>query len=75
MDLIILTINDFFFVSDVPSAPAAPEVSGVTRTSVTLSWRPPRSDGGSEITGYYVESKSQSAYNWTLCNPGKMIIM
>ena len=64
-------ILSFFRCVDVPAAPGVPDVTGVSHSSVTLSWRPPHSDGGSPIKGYFVESKSQSAYNWSLCNPGK----
>lgn len=36
-----------------PSAPSAPGLSGVTPTSVIVSWTPPN-NGGSAITGYQV---------------------
>ena len=29
----------------------------VTKSSVALSWRPPKDDGGSKIVGYIVEMK------------------
>jgi len=45
-------------------------VTSMTRDSVTLSWSPPRNDGGSPVTGYVVESKSSSYYAWTSCSVG-----
>jgi hypothetical protein len=43
-------------------APSEPEISGVTATenSLSISWNPPTSDGGSPVTQYwaYVENKS-----------------
>lgn len=38
-----------------PAAPALLEVVDVTEDSVTLSWLPPHSDGGSRIVRYVVE--------------------
>jgi hypothetical protein len=38
-----------------PSIPTGLEVRGVNRTSVTLAWQPPASDGGSPVTGYEVQ--------------------
>jgi len=55
---------------DVPGAPGIPEESGVTRNSVNLTWRAPRTDGGSPITGYFIEYKSQHAYSWSCANTG-----
>ena len=45
-----------------PSPPGAPSVSDVGKTSVTLSWTPPESDGGSKITGYIVEKKEKGRW-------------
>jgi hypothetical protein len=40
----------------VPGAPSVPTVSVPVTGSVALSWSPPASDGGSQITTYQVES-------------------
>lgn len=46
----------FCSFSDVPGAPTGPlTASDLTVESVTLTWRPPKHDGGSPITGYVVE--------------------
>ncbi|XP_033628855.1 titin-like, partial [Asterias rubens] len=50
---------------DVPEAPSKPEVTAVDRTQITISWSPPKSDGGSPVTGYIVERKETSSTRWT----------
>lgn len=37
----------------------------VTKSSVALSWSRPKDDGGSAITGYYVEYKAVTAETWS----------
>ncbi|PSN48991.1 hypothetical protein C0J52_03867 [Blattella germanica] len=45
-------------VLDRPSPPEAPlEYEEITGSSVTLSWKPPKDNGGSEITGYVIEKR------------------
>jgi len=52
-----------------PGAPRGLEVSDVTTRSCVLKWKPPEFDGGSPVTGYYVES-SQRSYStrWSKVN-------
>lgn len=53
-------------ISDKPSAPEGPlSVSNLTATSADLEWKPPTKDGGSQITGYVIESKPSTRGNWT----------
>ena len=40
----------------------------VTKTSVTLSWQDPDSDGGQPVTGYYVEKRSNYSTRWVPLN-------
>ena len=35
---------------------------------MTVTWTPPKSDGGSPITGYYVERKESTSTRWVKVN-------
>lgn len=53
--------------------PGKPEVTDITRSSVSLCWTVPLNDGGSKIIGYVVERKVYSTdewddYRWLKCN-------
>lgn len=48
-----------------PDAPEPPKADRVTKDSVTLSWRPPRHDGGSTIKGYIVQKKKKGDKDWS----------
>ena len=37
----------------------------VTKSSVALAWSRPKDDGGSAITGYFVEYKEVSSETWS----------
>jgi len=51
---------------DKPSAPRGPlEVSDVTRSSVTLSWLAPTSNGGAAIVTYVIERPEHLSPTWT----------
>ena len=52
-----------------PGAPTGLEVEDVTTRSCVLKWKAPEFDGGSPVTGYYVES-SQRSYStrWSKVN-------
>ena len=48
----------FFNILDVPGPPTGPiEYDEITGSSVTITWKPPKDNGGSEITGYVIEKK------------------
>lgn len=52
-------------VADVPAPPEGPiRHDNVTRSGITVSWRPPRDDGGSEILSYIVEKLDTDALRW-----------
>ncbi|MCP9266046.1 Twitchin [Dirofilaria immitis] len=52
-------------VLDRPGPPEGPLAYPETsRHSVTLRWRPPEDDGGSEITGYRIEYQGADTSNW-----------
>lgn len=43
-----------------PSSPVGLTVIGVSRTSVSLTWQQPHSDGGSPVTDYQVQLQAKS---------------
>ncbi|KAJ8352204.1 hypothetical protein SKAU_G00236800 [Synaphobranchus kaupii] len=51
-----------------PSAPEKLHYTERTKTTVTLSWKLPRSDGGSPIQGYYVEKRRQDGGEFEVAN-------
>lgn len=51
---------------DVPTAPQGPlEVSDITADSVILHWKPPKDDGGIDLTGYIIERRDAKRAVWT----------
>uniref|UniRef100_H2YFD1 Titin n=1 Tax=Ciona savignyi TaxID=51511 RepID=H2YFD1_CIOSA len=53
---------------NVVSPPTCPDWTDITRDSVTLVWKPPKSDGGSKIIGYNLEKRSGADGRWLKCN-------
>ncbi|KAL3088858.1 hypothetical protein niasHS_009150 [Heterodera schachtii] len=52
-------------VVDRPGPPEGPiTYPATTKRSVTLSWRPPKDDGGAELSGYRIEFKGLGARDW-----------
>lgn len=57
------TVN--VIVLDIPSPPEGPlRADNVTKSGCTLSWRPPKDDGGSDISHYVVERMDTDALRW-----------
>lgn len=46
-------------MSGPPSSPEKFHYTERTKSSISLTWRPPRNDGGSPIIGYIIEKKRQ----------------
>lgn len=53
------------YPAEVPDAPEPPKPDRVTKDNVTLSWRPPRSDGGKKIKEYVIEKKKKNDKDWS----------
>lgn len=60
-------IIHFWFV-DTPGAPYKLEPSDIAKDSLTLTWYEPDEDGGSPITGYWVERYEPDHDRWIRCN-------
>ena len=56
-----------------PSAPVGPvEFSDMQKTSVVITWKPSEDDGGSPLTGYFIEMREAPKSSWqrvTTVNP------
>lgn len=62
-----------------PTAPERLMYTERTKSSITLDWKPPRSDGGSPILGYIVEkrrhdSKDYERVNARLCPKTSLLV-
>lgn len=59
----VATVN--VTVMDVPTAPEGPlKAEDVSKNSLTLRWRPPKDDGGCEISHYAVEKQDAETGRW-----------
>lgn len=60
IDTLIITIYStpiyfLYFSTAVPERPEDLGVTAVTKDSISLAWRPPKYDGGAEVTSYVLE--------------------
>lgn len=68
-----LTIISSSSSSDPPDPPTKVSVNLVTKNTVTLTWEPPKNDGGSPVTHYIIERLSwdtsgKEKETWKQCN-------
>jgi hypothetical protein len=56
--------------ADKPGPPEAPTISDVHKVGCTVSWQPPKEDGGTPITGYHVERHLTTSDRWLKVNTG-----
>ena len=55
----------YFSCLDKPSKPTGPlEASDITDHTMTVSWKPPATDGGSPVKNYVVHKKEEGQ-DWT----------
>lgn len=54
--------------SDPPGAPTRVTPSDIAKDAVTLNWFEPDEDGGSPITGYWIEKFDPDSDKWIRCN-------
>ena len=58
--------NPFLSKTVAPGTPVGPlEVSDIKADSVTLSWKQPKTDGGSKVTKYVIEKCDTKRKNWS----------
>ena len=56
----------------IPGPPCNPRILDTTRSSITVAWNKPVYDGGSDITGYMVETcipSEKEEEEWTIVTP------
>uniref|UniRef100_A0A8C9TR53 Myosin binding protein C2 n=1 Tax=Scleropages formosus TaxID=113540 RepID=A0A8C9TR53_SCLFO len=65
-----LCANKPFFLSpsDVPDPPEAVKCMSVGEDTATITWEPPKFDGGAPIKGYLMERKKKGSSRWTKLN-------
>jgi len=49
---------------DAPGKCSPPKCKGTTEDSITLTWDPPKDDGGNPVSGYVVEKKEKGTDKW-----------
>lgn len=55
----------FLKISTVtPGQPHTPEVSSITKSTMVVEWDKPVVDGGSTVTGYYLERRDKKSLRW-----------
>lgn len=52
----------------LPGPPEKPKISEYSKTSMTLTWEPPRDNGGSMIIGYWLEKREKGTDYWARVN-------
>lgn len=58
----------FCSFSDLPSEPLNCHILKVNKDCMFLAWEKPANDGGSPITGYYIERKERNSLLWVKAN-------
>lgn len=53
-----------FCILDAPGKPDPPECTETTRSTITVTWKPPSNDGGNTITHYTLEKMVAPHGDW-----------
>ena len=62
------TCNFLSYPTEPPAEPRKVEIQNLDKTSCTIAWKAPEFDGGSPITGYYVERQTSFSPRWIKVN-------
>lgn len=55
---------DLLVPSVPPSPPTRPDVLSVSANAISIKWDVPYADGGSKVTGYWIEKKERNTILW-----------
>ena len=58
--------------TDKPGKPVGLEITKTTKSAVSLEWKPPKNDGGSEVFSYSIEYRVEGGYKWVQANKEHM---
>lgn len=54
--------------SEPPGTTSQPQVSNITKNTMTVSWTPPAHDGGAPVLGYILERRKKGSNMWLQVN-------
>lgn len=54
--------------SEPPGTASQPQVSNITKNTMTVSWTPPAHDGGAPVQGYILERRKKGSNMWLQVN-------
>ena len=61
-------------ISDRPDPPRFPIIENIADETVTISWKPPVWDGGSQITNYVIEKREPNMASWIKCGNTRFLL-
>lgn len=62
---ILSVIYFYFYFTDKPQPPEELKIDKITPENVTISWSPPKDDGGSPVTEYIIEKRDMKRSTWS----------
>jgi len=62
----------FGVAAEKPGKPLSLEIVKTLKNGASLTWKPPKSDGGAEITNYVMEHRVESGIKWVIATDEKI---